>query len=167
MRFSPSIAAWKFSKGHPELTAQCKNRVTEAIKARKEKAARVLDTLYPNRPLQNILPSSAEISKLAGTYAHPGYGTFTFTAANHPDKAGVQVLEARRPDCFFAYKMQLEHVSGDYWAARVTWLHTSTADRCDAAKFRFGVDGTPMGMELILRNEGADEGTIVLAREKE
>ncbi|KAJ6788491.1 hypothetical protein PWT90_02636 [Aphanocladium album] len=139
-------------------------RVDEAIKARKERQNTVLDTMYPDRPRNQVLPPSASISKLAGRYSHPGYGTFEFAETEHLDKAGVQVLESRRPDCFFAYRMQLEHVSGDFWVARTTWLHTGTPDRCDRARFTFGVDGNPAGIEVTLQSDGESEGTIVLER---
>ncbi|TQV92968.1 penicillin-binding protein [Cordyceps javanica] len=140
-------------------------KINEAIKARKEKAANALDILYPNRPPpEQALSPFADTSKLVGRYHHPGYGTFDFAEANHPDKAGVKVLEAERGDCFFAYKMHLEHVSGDYWLARGTWLHTGTRDRSDAAQFKFGVDGSPTGVELTLRNDGVYEGTILLSK---
>lgn len=86
--------------------------------------------------------------------------------AQNPGKDGEVILVSERSDIVFASKMRLEHVSGDYWTAHLSWLATGTEASFYAVEFKFGVDGKPSAFEMTIesREEGVHEGKVLFER---
>lgn len=123
------------------------------------------EILYPTRP-DKPLPPTLPIKQLAGKYHHVAYGTHNLVETQNTEKDGGIVLVSERPNVVFASKMRLEHVSGDYWTARLSWLSTGTAVSFFAAEFKFEIDGKPSALEMNIesRDEGVFEGKVLFER---
>lgn len=100
--------------------------------------------------------------EFAGTYYSPGYGPLNLTATT---VAGQAALVADRTDTLFTYRLQLRHVTGNFWLADVV-IDGLTRETW-GAEFQMGVDGRPAGIEVRLTapTERIDEGTVWFARE--
>lgn len=124
-----------------------------------------LDVLFPDRP-KTPLPPTLDISQLAGTYNHPGYGPLVLREEPHPDKPDEKTLVSDREGTSWSQKWRFHHVSGDFWIAYIE-LYTYYMNTAVHAEFKFGVDGRPMGVEVELRNQGANltEAIVLFKRE--
>ena len=70
-----------------------------------ENAANIFFPSIPNPPIKHAL----NLSSYTGTYNHPGYGITKFFI----NAAGK--LQADRKDKTWQHKIELEHVSGEFW----------------------------------------------------
>lgn len=118
--------------------------------------ANATNILYPNRDTHSS-PSPIDYRLLAGTYNHPGYGTYSFQeeegslspGSGKKGEAVERQLVATRDDTITSIRLVLRHVVGDYWVAYAIPITASPLTRgFYAAKFIMGVDGKAGGLEI-------------------
>lgn len=100
--------------------------------------------LYPDLPHPR-LPSSASPSSLAGAYYNPGYVTLHLEEKKHENKT---ILTASMPDFSFPYRLELEHVSGDFWIAYQYIIGGEPIPEIGRASFSIGPDAKPISLTL-------------------
>lgn len=103
--------------------------------------------LYPHVP-DPALPLSLPLSMYAGSYHRAAYGALNFSV--HGDGDGDGVLQAETDKALLAYRITLEHVSGEYFLVSFAGLYTNETTRKSRAEFRIGADGRvgELGIEL-------------------
>ncbi|KAE8410804.1 beta-lactamase/transpeptidase-like protein [Aspergillus pseudocaelatus] len=118
--------------------------IREKQERRREELACVRNRLYPVLPCPVLRPA-LEIGEYAGVYWHPGYGAMDLG----PDVEGKELVADRRSQ-EFSMMIALEHVSGEFWLARLQEKYTDPRDHeVVRAEFRLGPEGVrEVGVDL-------------------
>lgn len=100
------------------------------------------EELYPSLPDVSIL-LTMPLSAYVGAYHHPGFGTFEVEV-----KDGK--LQVNGTDRTWKIMLYLEHVSGEYFIAKLFSVNTRDKDTF-RAQFRIGTDGVvgEFGVEIV------------------
>ncbi|KAJ6441533.1 penicillin-binding protein [Purpureocillium lavendulum] len=136
-----------------------KKKWDDVLEDKNKNITEVLDEVFPDRP-KEPLPSTVDIDALEGTYHNAGYGNITLrvkTTSNGAEKQ--KVLRASRLEYTFPMKLDLEHVSGDWWLMVLDMANNPVAYFRSYAEtaFQFGVDGKPSAMEVQFTPGGLNE----------
>lgn len=129
----------------------------------------VVQRLYPNRP-DPPLPSTLPTAQLTGTYYHPGYKSFTLHEEPHPENPNDKILVAERPNMTWKYKLELHHVSGNFWIVYNKFLDVPIPyiiNDFSGGEFKIGVDGKVASLDIHWKSHMGwemDEGTASFKR---
>ncbi|KAK3945584.1 penicillin-binding protein 4 [Diplogelasinospora grovesii] len=119
-----------------------------------------VEILYPDYKEENKTQSALKLESYAGTYYHPGYQNLTLTLGEDG-----KTLRSERSEFTWQNKVELEHVSGEYWVLYSTSLKAPgnmAIDGIAAVEFRIGVDGrvSKVGIEWRDTASGVVDGWI-------
>lgn len=108
-----------------------------------------VEKLYPSMP-KPALPSSLKTGDLVGIYSSQGYGTFTLREEPHPDKPDEMILVADRPEMTWKYRLEMHHVSGDYWVVYNKHLDTPNPmlEEYSSMEVKIGHDGKCKSLDI-------------------
>lgn len=127
-----------------------------------------VDKLYPSKPNPS-LPSSLKTEDLVGTYTDPGYGTFTLREEPRPDKPDETILVADRPEMTWKYKLEMHHVTGEYWIVYNKHLEVPNPmlEEYSSLKVKIGHDGRCKSLDIHWMNRmGAPVDAGILSFKK-
>ncbi|KAK2616362.1 hypothetical protein QQS21_000796 [Conoideocrella luteorostrata] len=112
------------------------------------------------------LPLPIDIGNYAGTYHDAGYGKIVLKEEAAPDKPEERILVARRLDVWFQHRLELHHVSGDWWVCFFRLLNNPGISVALPVDFRIGVDGKVSAMNIDFKNDmvGLDDGPVLFRR---
>lgn len=88
-----------------------------------------------------------------GTYYNAGYGNFTLREEPNPENPEETLLVTHRTDMTLRYRLELHHISADYWIVYVSPFGGDSFIN-DYAKgwFVIGVDGKVEGLNISWQN---------------
>lgn len=97
------------------------------------------------------------IESYAGTYFHPGYLSMALEAAGSKSAAEDPRVEltARRSDATWPIECELEHVSGEYWLMKYSFIHNRSVAGLQgfvSVQFKLGPDGKVASMGIDWRS---------------
>ncbi len=112
--------------------------------------------LFPNIP-SAPLPLSLPLESYTGTYSHPAYRNMTITLPS--SSSSSPQLHIDRKDVTWKMVIDLEHVSGEHFIARMDSLTAPDGNFKTAfpTEFRLGVDGTVTDFGARMEEEMGEE----------
>ena len=113
---------------------------------------------FPNKP-NPVLPSTGKIGGLVGSYKNAGHGVLDFEEKPHPDNKDEVILVANLDSLLFRHRVELHHVSGDFWLAYLRFPGSvAISTQYFAAHFTVGVDGKGETLVIEYDDKWADLG---------
>jgi hypothetical protein len=129
------------------------NRWKEALSEVTRNVENAVNVLYPQLP-EPRLPPTVTTSEVVGKYYDDGYKTLALEEAPHPTKEGETILVAPRDNMTWRSRIEIHHVSGDYWIAWVipTGVEATWSRDYQRAEFKRAPDGKVNALEIRMEN---------------